>query len=152
MRNRPLEKGILGVGAFVKKTKEQISFNMKRVKNKDSEIEITLRKELWARGLRYRKNVNRIFGKPDIAFIGKKIAVFCDSEFWHGYDWDHKSHEIKSRREFWIPKIERNMQRDIEVTQALEKEGWLVLRFWGKEIKANCQACADKIEKAFREW
>lgn len=135
----------------MKKTKEQISFNMKRVKNKDSEIEITLRKELWARGLRYRKNVNRIFGKPDIAFIGKKIAVFCDSEFWHGYDWDHKSHEIKSRREFWIPKIERNMQRDIEVTQALEKEGWLVLRFWGKEIKANCQACADKIEKAFRE-
>ena len=126
MRNRPLEKGILGVGAFVKKTKEQISFNM-------------------------RKNVNRIFGKPDIAFIGKKIAVFCDSEFWHGYDWDHKSQEIKSRREFWIPKIERNMQRDIEVTQALEKEGWLVLRFWGKEIKANCQACADKIEKAFRE-
>lgn len=65
----------------MKKTKEQISFNMKRVKNKDSEIEITLRKELWARGLRYRKNVNRIFGKPDIAFIGKKIAVFCDSEF-----------------------------------------------------------------------
>ena len=135
----------------MKKTKEQISFNMKRVKNKDSEIEITLRKELWARGLRYRKNVNRIFGKPDIAFIGKKIAVFCDSEFWHCYDWDHKSQEIKSRREFWIPKIERNMQRDIEVTQALEKEGWLVLRFWGKEIKANCQACADKIEKAFRE-
>ena len=135
----------------MKKTKEQISFNMKHVKNKDSEIEITLRKELWARGLRYRKNVNRIFGKPDIAFIGKKIAVFCDSEFWHGYDWDHKSKEIKSRREFWIPKIERNMQRDIEVTQALEKEGWLVLRFWGKEIKANCQACADKIEKAFRE-
>ena len=105
MRNRPLEKGILGVGAFVKKTKEQISFNMKHVKNKDSEIEITLRKELWARGLRYRKNVNRIFGKPDIAFIGKKIAVFCDSEFWHGYDWDHKSQEIKSRREFWIPKL-----------------------------------------------
>ena len=77
--------------------------------------------------------------------------MFCDSEFWHGYDWDHKSQEIKSRREFWIPKIERNMQLDIEVTQTLEKEGWLVLRFWGKEIKANCQACADKIEKAFRE-
>lgn len=135
----------------MKKTKEQISFNMKHVKNKDSEIEIILRKELWARGLRYRKNVNRIFGKPDIAFIGKKIAVFCDSEFWHGYDWGHKSQEIKSRREFWIPKIERNMQRDIEVTQTLEKDGWLVLRFWGKEIKTNCQACADKIEKAFRE-
>lgn len=135
----------------MKKTKEQISYNMRHVKNKDSEIEKALRKELWARGLRYRKNVNKIFGKPDIVFIGKKIAVFCDSEFWHGYDWDHKNQEIKSRREFWVPKIERNMQRDVEVTQTLEKDGWLVLRFWGKEIKSNCQACADKIEKAFRE-
>ena len=84
----------------MKKTKEQISHNMRQVKNKDSAIELALRKELWSRGLRYRKNVKSIFGKPDIAFIGKKIAVFCDSEFWHGYDWENKKNEIKSRREF----------------------------------------------------
>ena len=74
----------LSVLYFMKKTREQISFNMKQVKNKDSEIEIMLRKELWSRGIKYRKNVKYIIGKPDIAFIGKKVAVFCDSEFWHG--------------------------------------------------------------------
>ena len=103
----------------MKKTKEQISHNMRQVKNKDSAIELTLRKELWSRGLRYRKNVNSIFGKPDIAFIGKKIAVFCDSEFWHGYAWEIAQDEFQSRRDFWIPKIERNMQRDQEVNEKL---------------------------------
>ena len=91
------------------KTKDQISYNMKQVKNKDSKIEILLRKELWKRGLRYRKNTNKVFGHPDIAFIGKKIAVFCDSEFWHGFNWEDKKKEIKSNKEFWIKKIERNM-------------------------------------------
>ena len=108
---------------------------MQAVKNKDSKIELLLRKELWARGLRYQKNSKKVFGKPDIVFISKKVAVFCDSEFWHGYDWDNKKNDIQSRREFWIPKIERNMQRDIEVTTRLTQEGWTVLRFWGNEIK-----------------
>ena len=129
------------------KTKEQISFNMRQVKNKDSEIEIKLRKELWRRGLRYRKNVKTITGKPDIVFQGKKEAVFCDSEFWHGYDWEHRNLEIKSRREFWVPKIERNMQRDREVSEMLEAEGWIVLRFWGKRIKTDTAGCADIIER-----
>lgn len=129
------------------KTKEQISFNMRQVKNKDSEIEITLRKELWRRGLRYRKNVKTITGKPDIVFKGKKVAVFCDSEFWHGYDWEHRNLEIKSRREFWVPKIERNIKRDREVSEMLEAEGWIVLRFWGRQIKKNTAGCADIIER-----
>ena len=77
----------------MKKTKEQISYNMQQVKNKDSEIEIKLRKELWSRGIRYRKNVSKIFGKPDIAFSSKKVAVFCDSEFWHGYNWEERKNE-----------------------------------------------------------
>lgn len=132
------------------KTKEQISYNMKRVKSKDSEIELLLRKELWNRGLRYQKNVKTIFGKPDIVFKGKKIAVFCDSEFWHGFDWENRKDQIKSRRDFWIPKIERNIQRDIEVTEKLTETGWTVLRFWGKDIKKNCTKCADIIEEAVR--
>ena len=130
------------------KTKEQISYNMQQVKNKDSKIEVLLRKELWARGLRYRKNVNRIYGKPDIVFIGKKVAVFCDSEFWHGYNWEERKKDFKSHQEFWIPKIERNMERDAEVTAKLESEGWTVIRFWGNEIKKNTAQCADIIEKA----
>lgn len=134
----------------MKKTKEQISFNMKQVKNKDSKIEIALRKELWIRGLRYQKNVTSIFGKPDLIFKGKKVAVFCDSEFWHGFNWEERKKDFKSHQEFWIPKIERNMERDKEVTEELQKQGWTVLRFWGKEIKKNAGGCADIIEKAVR--
>ena len=77
------------------KTKEQISLNMKAVKNKDSQIELLLRKELWSRRLRYRKNSNKVFGHPDIVFIGKKVAVFCDSEFWHGYNWEERKKDFK---------------------------------------------------------
>mgnify|MGYP005791905695 FL=1 len=135
---------------MVRLTPEQRHKNMQAIKNKDSEIELLLRKELWKRGLRYRKNVKKVFGHPDIAFIGKKIAVFCDSEFWHGYDWEHRKNDIKSRRDFWIPKIERNMQRDIEVNDVLKSDGWIVLRFWGKEIKKDACKCADIIETAVK--
>ena len=131
----------------MKKTKEQIRYNMQQVKNKDSKIELMLRKELWSRGLRYRKNVTKIVGKPDIVFLGKKVVVFCDSEFWHGYHWEEKKKDFKSNQEFWIPKIERNIQRDIEVNKQLTEDGWIVLRFWGRDIKKNCSECADKIEK-----
>ena len=133
------------------KTQEQITYNMKQVKNKDSKIEILLRKELWNRGLRYRKNVKKILGKPDLAFIGKKIAIFCDSEFWHGYDWENRKKDFKSHQDFWIPKIERNIARDKEVTEILQQQGWIVLRFWGKEIQSDVSRCADIIEASLRE-
>ena len=133
-----------------KKTPEQISYNMRQVKCKGSKIEVMLMKELWSRGLRYHKNVTSIYGKPDIVFIGKKVAVFCDSEFWHGYNWEERKKDFKSHQEFWIPKIERNMERDREVTEKLEAEGWTVLRFWGKDIKKNLTECADTIEAAVR--
>lgn len=133
-----------------KKTTEQISYNMKKVKNKDSQIERLLRRELWSRGLRYRKNVTTILGKPDIVFKGKKVAVFCDSEFWHGYDWENRCNDFKSNREFWIPKIERNIQRDKEVTSELIRQGWTVLRFWGKDIEKDTIGCADRIEEVVR--
>ena len=130
-----------------KHTPEQRRKNMQAVKNKDSKIELILRKELWNRGIRYRKNSTKIFGKPDVVFIGKKIAVFCDSEFWHGYNWVERKQDFKSHQEFWIPKIERNIERDKKVTAKLESEGWIVLRFWGNEIKKNAAQCADIIEK-----
>ncbi len=135
----------------MRKTKEQISFNMSRVKNKDSDIELKLRGELWRRGMRYRKNVSSIMGKPDIAFVGKKVAVFCDSEFWHGYNWEERKKDFKSNQDFWISKIERNIERDKIVNRRLRDEGWIVVRFWGKEIKENCTACADLIEKILKE-
>lgn len=127
-------------------TPEQRHKNMQAVKNKDSKIECLLRKELWKRGLRYRKNVKSVFGHPDIAFIGKKIAVFVDSEFWHGFDWENRKNDFKSHQDFWIPKIERNIQRDEEVNEKLRSDGWSVIRFWGKDIKKNVQGCAEAIK------
>lgn len=131
-----------------KLTKEQRHKNMVAVKNKDSNIELVLRKILWDNGYRYRKNYSKVYGKPDIVFIGKKVAVFCDSEFWHGYSWKENKDKIHSNKDFWIKKIERNMERDEEVNKKLENEGWTVLRFWGKEITKNPQECFEKIVKA----
>lgn len=136
---------------MAKKTKEQISFNMKQVKDRDSEIELLLRHELRSRNMRYRKNVKTVFGKPDVAFIGLKIAVFVDSEFWHGYDWETKQNEITSNRDFWVRKIERNMERDKEVNKYLTEQGWIVLRFWGNDIKKAVANCADIIEATCKE-
>ena len=133
------------------RTAEQTSALMKKIGSKGSKIEVTLQKELWSRGLRYRKNVTRIPGKPDICFIGLKIAVFCDSEVWHGYNWDERKKDFKSNRDFWIPKIKRNIERDKEVTSILESEGWRVLRFWGKDLIKNTNSVADTIEAVYRE-
>ena len=135
----------------MKKTPEQVHYNMSRIRAKDTGIEVKLRKELLSRGIRYRKNVKDITGKPDLAFIGKKIAVFCDSEFWHGYDWENKKKDIKSNQEFWLAKISRNIERDQEVNERLKKEGWTVLRFWGKDIQRNAAECANIIEAEVRK-
>ena len=130
-------------------TKEQISRNMKSNKGKDTNPELLLRKELWRRGLRYRKNYKELYGKPDIVFLGARIAVFVDGKMWHGYDWEHQKDDFKSRRDYWIPKIERNIEHDYEVTQELISLDWLVMRFWDFEIKKNLRECADKIERAY---
>ena len=130
-------------------TKEQISRNMKSNKGKDTKPELLLRKELWRRGLRYRKNYKELYGKPDIVFLGARIAVFVDGKMWHGCDWEHQKDDFKSRRDYWIPKIERNIEHDYEVTQELISLDWLVMRFWDFEIKKNLQECADKIERAY---
>ena len=130
-------------------TKEQISRNMKSNKGKDTKPELLLRKELWRRGLRYRKNYKELYGKPDIVFLGARIAVFVDGKMWHGYDWEHQKDDFKSRRDYWIPKIEQNIEHDYEVTQKLISLDWLVMRFWDFEIKKNLQECADKIERAY---
>ncbi len=134
-----------------KLTKEQRRKNMQAVKNKGSKIEIALAKALWKKGFRYRKNDKTVFGKPDFTFKGLKIAVFCDSEFWHGKDWEKRKHEHKSNIEFWHKKIERNIQRDIEVNEQLKKEGWKVLRFWGKDIEKNLDFCIQEIEQEIKK-
>lgn len=119
-----------------KKTKEQIHKNMSRVKNSDTALENALYSELLRRGIKsFSRNARAVIGKPDIAFLARKIAIFCDGDFWHGYDWKNEQNGIKSNRGFWISKIEKNIARDAEVTSMLRKNGWTVLRFWGHQIK-----------------
>lgn len=128
-------------------TSEQRRRNMQAIRNSGSKIERALQLELWHRGFHYRKNCKGVIGKPDIVFLRDKVAVFCDGEFWHGYDWENSKTDFKSNQDFWIPKIERNMKRDAEVNDKLKEQGWIVLRFWGKDIKKRPQECADIIER-----
>lgn len=120
---------------------------MQAVKSVGSKIEKALAKALWHNGHRYRKNNKRVFGTPDFTFKQLKIAIFVDSEFWHGKDWEVRKHDHKTNQEFWHSKIERNIQRDKLVNCTLVGEGWQVIRFWGKEIQRDLPNCVKKIEE-----
>lgn len=119
--------------------------NMQAVKSTGSKIEIALAKQLWGLGHRYRKNDPKVFGKPDLTLKRYKLAIFVDSEFWHGKEWEEHKKDHKTNQEFWYTKIERNIQRDKEVNIYLLKSGWKVLRFWGQDINKNLRTCTNKI-------
>jgi DNA mismatch endonuclease, patch repair protein len=132
----------------IKKKMMTRSENMSRIKSKNSQMEILLCNALWKRGLRYRKNDKNVYGKPDIVFKSKKIAIFCDSEFWHGKKL--KEGEIpKTNTQFWINKISKNINRDTEVNVILKQTNWTVLRYWEKDIKNNPTQIACEIEKIY---
>ena len=130
-------------------TKEQRHKNMVNIKGKNTSIELCLRKALWNKGIRYRKNYKKLPGKPDIAITKYKIAVFCDSEFFHGKDWEVLKPRLEAgnNAEYWVPKISRNRERDEEVNKELLFLGWTVIRFWGKDIKKNTDECIKVIEE-----
>lgn len=134
-------------------TPEQTHRIMSSVHSKDTDIELRLRKALWHRGLRYRKNYNKLPGKPDIVFTKYKLAIFCDSEFWHGKDWNLLKTKLEKGKnpEFWVKKIERNQQRDTETDQQLHYMGWTVLRFWGKDIAYHLDKCIQIVEETLQE-
>lgn len=130
-------------------TPEQRHKNMSRIRNKDSKIELTLRKALWQKGFRYRKNYKQLPGIPDIVLTKYKIAIFCDSEFWHGDNWNELKEQLKKNRnaDKWIRKISRNIERDREVNAQLNAMGWTVMRFWGKDILKRTEQCVKAIEE-----
>lgn len=128
-----------------KLTPEQRHRNMVAVKAKGTKIEEVLAKAMWSAGIRYRKNDKTVYGHPDFCMKGKKIAIFCDGEMWHGKDWEIQKNEFKSNTEFWIPKIERNIARDNEVNTRLMTDGWTVLRFWESDIQKDIEGCLKKI-------
>lgn len=124
---------------------------MRANRSKGTRPELRLGKELWRRGWHYRKNMKGVPGSPDLCFKGRKVAVFVDGEFWHGRNWDKSKLRIKSRREYWWPKIENNMARDARIDHQLAAMGWRVIRFWDSEVMKNVSGCADKVEELLRQ-
>jgi len=130
-------------------TVEQRKRNMRNIRCKDTKIERVLRKALWNKGYRYRKNYAALPGKPDIVLTRYKIAIFCDGEFFHGKDWEDLRIKMKNSNngDFWINKIERNIHRDREIDMELAALGWQVIRFWGKEILKNTDECLKVVDE-----
>lgn len=127
---------------------------MASIKSKNTKPEILLRKALWHRGYRYRINNRKLKGKPDIVFSKVSIAVFCDGDFWHGHNWALRGmhsleEEFERYTDYWREKISKNIARDQIVTKTLEKDGWLVIRFWESDILRDVEKCADIIVSAY---
>ena len=124
---------------------------MGKIRGVNTKPELALRKALWKLGFRYRLNVSKLKGKPDIVFNKYKVVVFVDGAFWHGYNWSEKKHKINANRKYWIKKIERNIERDLETTNYLFSTGYVVLRFWEHEIKKDLLGCVEKITAELRK-
>jgi DNA mismatch endonuclease (patch repair protein) len=129
-------------GFYTTKKRSKI---MGKIRGKNTKPELLFRKALWKKGIRYRINSKTIIGRPDVSIKKYKLAIFIDGEFWHGHDWETRKNRIKSNRGFWIPKIERNMQRDREVNMRLEDLDYTVFRFWESEIRTNLNTCVNDV-------
>jgi DNA mismatch endonuclease, patch repair protein len=128
---------------------------MAAVKAKDSAAELALRRELHQRGRRFQLHARDLAGRPDIVFRRGRVAVFVDGDFWHGNAWrlrglPNLQAQFPNRTEWWTTKIRRNMERDAEVSAALEGEGWRVVRAWESEVLADASAVADRVDDALR--
>ena len=123
---------------------------MRNIRSSDTVIEKMLRKALWAKGYRYRKNYKSLPGSPDIALTKYKIAIFCDGEFFHGKDWEVLKPKLanSNNSDYWISKISKNIERDSDVNKQLLFLGWTVVRFWGNDIKKHTDDCIRVIEEA----
>jgi len=124
---------------------------MKKIKSDKTSPEILLQKALRKEKLKFKKNYAKLPGNPDIVLIEKKIVIFVDGEFWHGYRWVEKKKKIKANRPYWIPKIERTIKRDKKNNRKLRKEGWKIIRFWQEQLKKDLPKCMSKIKKTIKE-
>jgi DNA mismatch endonuclease (patch repair protein) len=127
-------------------TPEQRSKCMSHIRSTDTKPEVFFRKALWKWGVRYRKNVKTLFGKPDIAIKKYKLALFIDGDFWHGNNWKERrfasrDEMLASYSDYWQKKIRRNIERDQEVNEHYQANGWTVLRFWTSVISKDLNGC-----------
>lgn len=126
-----------------KVSKETRSKMMKAIKSTETKVELIVRKLLWAKGVRYRKNVKGLLGKPDIAIKKYKLVVFIDSCFWHFCP--VHGHMPKSNLEYWTKKLNRNIERDKKITEYYSALGWKVLRFWEHEVNQDAEQVVNQI-------
>jgi DNA mismatch endonuclease, patch repair protein len=128
-------------------TPEQRSFTMSRIRSKDTAPELTIRRLVHARGLRFRKHKNGLAGRPDLVFASARVVVFVDGDFWHGWRFPAWKQKLGA---YWRDKIERNRQRDQKNLRSLRRSGWLVIRIWEHEVKRDAESCVDRIEEVVR--
>jgi len=133
------------------KTSPKRSSLMKKIKSEKTAPEILLQKALRKEKIKFRKNYRILSGIPDIALLDKKVVVFIDGEFWHGYRWRIKKKKIRANRSYWIPKIERNIIRDKKNTSELKRNGWIVLRFWQHQINKDLSKCIQEIRSKIKK-
>ncbi|MCJ0741841.1 very short patch repair endonuclease [Pedobacter montanisoli] len=126
-------------------TTKQRSGVMSKIKGKNSKPELLLRKALWRKNLRYRIHDSSLPGAPDIVIKKYKLAIFIDGEFWHGYNWEQVKPKLKANKEFWIPKIERNMQKDRIHNRQLQEMGYTIFRFWSEEVIKHLERVINQI-------
>lgn len=129
-------------------TKEQRRKNMQNIRSKGTTPERLIAKELRRRKIYFSQHSKSIAGKPDFVFRRKKVAVFVDSEFWHGHP--VKFIMPKTNVGYWKPKIKRNKKRDREVNKQLRSDSWKVIRFWEHKVKKDVAKCCDIIQEALR--
>lgn len=137
--------------AYRFKTTKQRSLLMQKIRSIRTEPEIILQKSLRKEGIKFKINYHNLPGNPDIVLFNKKITIFVDGEFWHGYQWEQKKKKIKGNRAYWIPKIERTIARDKENNKKLKKAGWKVIRFWQHQTTKDLPKCIEKIKKIAKE-
>jgi DNA mismatch endonuclease (patch repair protein) len=125
----------------------QRSMTMSRIRDRDTRPELTVRRLLHARGLRYRTHCSSLPGKPDIVFTRAKVIVFVNGDFWHGWRFNRWKDGLAA---YWRQKIERNMQRDARNTRHLRRLGWTVINLWEHEIEADAVRCVDRVEITVR--
>lgn len=144
----PLEEDTIKVPRFEESagfyTTRQRSKTMAKIRGSNSKPELLLRKALWKANVRFRVHRKDLVGKPDLVIDKYRLAIFIDGDFWHGYQWQQR--KPKSNQQFWIPKIERNMQRDQFVNKSLLEMGYVVMRFWEHDVKSNLAACVNQIQ------
>ncbi len=125
---------------------------MSRIRSRNTKVEVgffkLLSSALYPKGYRYRKHYSRLPGKPDVVFVGQKVAVFLDGDFWHGYNLKRLGKRVPKR--YWLAKIERNILRDKKINSQLRKDGWIVLRFWEHKLKQNPKLAIQKIKQSLK--